>query len=492
MTTGYFSSVVQELSEHVAAFITCPGAQVYWWLKCRGCITADVNKLIRHCFTLSQQQKVSSSKYLKDLGHAVVDTTDGDDIIQASNLEGIFNLSLGLSDKERRSLMTIRGYDAAAIAYGDAKEGSIEAHNFLAALSVTSLRSTKGKAAEEGPGLTPTLAQSVYSIGTSRVTKDSDNESGEEEEDNEGEGNPGHRTIAINGMDMLSGDSKAAMLFSTASMEEARERAQEEKGQMEEDQSADDQSRGTEENEWHNKEREASTLQTNMNTATVQLQLDSDGTGILSSDSKEDSEFQESNMSVRSHELDLSLDDYESNHAQEVSSGEFDATHSKKYVNPTTFRQALWNAAGQSAGAMVTCLGILKDELEGELAGIPAKFKNRPEQLISFLYEEAGAEPNAAINYIIAISAQLSHLDGEESEEGNGSHVKVINYNGEALAEITVNVATGESQDTASKTQGTLPGAQLTSPAERTVTEPATEAGGDKEGVRSMSMATSG
>ena len=30
MTTGYFFSVVQELSEHVAALITCPGAQVYW------------------------------------------------------------------------------------------------------------------------------------------------------------------------------------------------------------------------------------------------------------------------------------------------------------------------------------------------------------------------------------------------------------------------------------------------------------------------------
>jgi hypothetical protein len=228
-----------------------------------------------------------------------------------------------------------------------------------------------------------------------------------------------------------------------------------------------------------------------MNTTTVQLQLDSDGTEILSSDSEEDSEYQESDMSVRSHELDLSIDDYESN-AQEVSSGEFNATHSKKYVNPTTFRQALWNAAGPSAGAMVTCLGILKDELEGELAGIPAEFKNQPEQLISFLYEEAGTEPNAAINYIIAISAQLSHLDGEESEEGNESHVKVINYDGEALAENTVNVATGESQDTASKTQGTLPGAQQTSPAERTVTEPATEAGGDKEGVQSMSMATSG
>ncbi len=70
--------------------------------------------------------------------------------------------------------------------------------------------------------------------------------------------------------------------------------------------------------------------------------------------------------------------------------------------------------------------------------------------------------------------------------------MKVINYDGEALAENTVDVAKGESQDTASKTQGTLPGTQQTSPAERTVTEPATKAGGDKEGVRSMSMAASG
>ncbi len=136
---------------------------------------------------------------------------------------------------------------------------------------------------------------------------------------------------------------------------------------------------------------------------------------------------------------------------------------------------------------MATCLGILKDKLKGELAGIPAEFKNQPEQLISFLYEEAGTETNAAINFITAISAQLSHLDGEESEEGNESHVKVINYDGEALAESTVDVATGRSQDAVSKTQGTVPSAQQASPAERTVTEPAT-----KEGVQSMSMVPSG
>ncbi len=91
MSMGYFLSVVQEISEHIAAFITCLGTQVFWWLRCRGCITMDINNLTWHCFTLSQQQKVTSSKYLKDFGHTVVDRTDEDNIIHASTSEGIYD-----------------------------------------------------------------------------------------------------------------------------------------------------------------------------------------------------------------------------------------------------------------------------------------------------------------------------------------------------------------------------------------------------------------
>ena len=186
-TTGYFSSVVQAISDHVAAFIACPGAQVYWWLRRRGCLTEDVNRLIRHCFTLSQQQKVTASKYLKDLGHAVVDRTDGDDIIQASSAVGIFDLTLGLSDKERRSLASC-GHDAAAITFGEAKDGAIEAHNFSSALSLTSLRSAKkgGKGASKPPAQDLTLAQSVYSIGTSRVTNESEEKIDGDDDSTEG------------------------------------------------------------------------------------------------------------------------------------------------------------------------------------------------------------------------------------------------------------------------------------------------------------------
>jgi hypothetical protein len=45
--TGYFSSVVEEIKSYVVAFIRCHAAQVYYWLKRKGCIGKDVNRLMR-------------------------------------------------------------------------------------------------------------------------------------------------------------------------------------------------------------------------------------------------------------------------------------------------------------------------------------------------------------------------------------------------------------------------------------------------------------
>jgi hypothetical protein len=85
---------------------------------------------------------------------------------------------LGLSDKKRWLLVSL-GHDAAAITFGKAKEGAIKAHNFSVASSLTSICSAKGKGKEsaESPTPNPTLAQSVYSIGTSKVTNDSEEQS---------------------------------------------------------------------------------------------------------------------------------------------------------------------------------------------------------------------------------------------------------------------------------------------------------------------------
>ena len=33
MYTGYFSSIMELTNTHVMNFVSCPGAQVYWWLR---------------------------------------------------------------------------------------------------------------------------------------------------------------------------------------------------------------------------------------------------------------------------------------------------------------------------------------------------------------------------------------------------------------------------------------------------------------------------
>ncbi len=167
-----------------------------------------------------------------------------------------------------------------------------------------------------------------------------------------------------------------------------------------------------------------------MKTATAQLHLGSDDEG---------SNFQENGISIRSDNLDLNLQDYASD-AQEVLSGEFNAAYIKKYANSKTFLHALWNAAGPSAEAMVTCLDILKDKLAGQLAGVLAEFRDLPKQLINFMYEEAGEDPHDAIKFITHVSHQLSQFDDKEGEEDNKSHMKVITYAKDAPVEDALGI----------------------------------------------------
>ncbi len=193
MSTGYFSSIVEDIKKHVAAFVQCPGVQVYGWLCRRGCVTEDIDCLIRHCFTLSHQQKVTKSKYLKDLGHAAVDQSDADDIINAATTQGIYNLTLGLSNKERRVLVAGKAHEASAITYGEAKEGAVKAHNFSSKASVTTIHSSnKRKRKAKSVTTAKTLAKLVYSINTSKVTEDgTEDENTSKEEESDNNGNPG-------------------------------------------------------------------------------------------------------------------------------------------------------------------------------------------------------------------------------------------------------------------------------------------------------------
>ncbi len=70
------------------------------------------------------------------------------------------------------------------------------------------------------------------------------------------EGNSNHQQVAIDGMDIIRGNGKGAMLFSTTSMEETNAHASKDKGKMEGDCAEAEKSTSTKEYEWQDEERE--------------------------------------------------------------------------------------------------------------------------------------------------------------------------------------------------------------------------------------------
>jgi hypothetical protein len=147
---------------------------------------------------------VAKSKYIKDEGHTVIDQTDVDDIINTATTQSIYDLTLSLSDKERRMLVAGKAHKASTITFREAKEGAMGAHNFLSQVSTTTIHTqNKKKRDAKLVASERTLAQSVFSIGisTSKVTEDNMDES--KEEDNSKEENK--EQAVIEGMRMLSG-----------------------------------------------------------------------------------------------------------------------------------------------------------------------------------------------------------------------------------------------------------------------------------------------
>ncbi len=516
MSTGYFSSVVEDIKEHGAAFVLqCPGVQVYWWLCRRGCIAKDINCLIRHCFTLSQQQKVTKSKYLKDLGHAAVDQSNADDIINAASTQGIYDLTLGLSEKERQVLVAGKAHKASAITYGEAKEGAVEAHNFLSKASVTTIHSSNERKRDaKSVATAKTLAKLVYSINTSKVTEDrTEDENTNKKEESDNDGNPGaSKKIAIEGMQVLVGTKKAAMLFETAlTNEEGEDDAEDgEEGQNEgkeggesdnkekadsgmgEDQDKEEGKQECEEEEqlddsdaWA---KINETMTANMAMVLAQLNSRSEDKEEGGLGNKEES-FDEKDMSIHTGDHNLSMSEYNPN-SIEVSLGIFYAEHSKKYETPNNFLQALWNAVGPSVGSMLTQLNLINVELEGDEAGVDPDFSKIDAQLIDFLIEEAGENIDECIAYIDNIIEKLNKFkEGKYTEADTAPpYVGKGHTNKDAFASNKQGGTTS-----AGKTQGPLPRASEVSLTGETSMETARKmVAGDKEGAQSMSMAQGG
>jgi hypothetical protein len=327
--------------------------------------------MVHHCFTLDQQQKITKSKYVSAKGYAILDEANSDDIISAVAGEGIYDMTLGLSDKERRMAIASKAYNASAIMFGEAKEGAVEVHNFSSSASITTIHS-KNVGNSRSVATEKMLAKLVFSMATSKVTSDRSEEEMDKEDDSDNSDavsatKPG---VAIGGMQMLTRHHRNL----------SRDYMQE-----------DNMSRDEEKDVWDIENKKAAQLTKNMNAATAKLNLlllngdrdtednnEADDVAINRkgspnpySDDEGGKDFLKEDLSV--HDEDLTLgDDYDT--LLEVSSGVFAATHSNQFNQPNNFKQLLWNVAGPSIGSMIILLDLLKDNLEADQAGLPTDF----------------------------------------------------------------------------------------------------------------------
>ena len=193
----------------------------------RGCPAEDVNWMVRHCFTLDQQQKITKSKYIPDKGYAVLDKLNSDDIINAVEEEGIYDTTLGLSERERRSAIIGKGHDASEIMFGEAKEGAMEAHSFSSSMSIITIHS-KNVSNRKSVASQKMMAKSVFSMGTSKITSNgSDKEETDEEEGSDYKGSATKTSaVEIEGMQMLTREQSKNKSSVTGQKEESGENQQ--------------------------------------------------------------------------------------------------------------------------------------------------------------------------------------------------------------------------------------------------------------------------
>jgi len=150
--------------------------------------------------------------------------------------------------------------------------------------------------------------------------------------------------------------------------------------------------------------------------------------------------------------------------------GEFAVVHANKFQTPENFKQQLWNDAGPTVDSMVIQLTMIKDNLEDDKAGLPIEWMSVSKELCTFLNEEVGS----------GISDQIIYI--------NDMIVEMYQMNPTGVRTFDPLNAVEDEELSASKTQGTPPGAQKARP-EDEAAMPDHGTGRDKEGVLSLGMA---
>ena len=102
--TLYFDSTGEGVNYQVNEMSKCMAAQVFWYLNSKGFDELDIRKLIKGCFDIREQQRVTKSQFHKQKKLAyVIGNTEGEkDIIDTVMKSKEFDLMRGLSDAEKK------------------------------------------------------------------------------------------------------------------------------------------------------------------------------------------------------------------------------------------------------------------------------------------------------------------------------------------------------------------------------------------------------
>jgi hypothetical protein len=351
---------------------------------------------------------------MKDLGYAVVNDQDTDNTINASTTRGIYDLTLGLSDKEKKMMAIGKIHALSAITYGKMKEGSMEAYNFSSVQSVTStLLDQRENEGYQNNALVRSLTKSVYSIdtGTSKVTADNtedkvDNSKDEKSDNsNDTDSNGGGKTVAIEGMEILDGK--------TVEHKVAKTRMDDNKAMKDADSQFSKNTTSEEEFQDEGLAKAGANLLRHMETAEGLIDTSESDSGgyttpidLLSSD-KDGETYKDDDPPAQLADKELDITSYNSS-VTKVDSGVFNTNHAQRYVEPANFCQALWNEAGPTVGAMKVMLQMIWTEFKGELLGMKADLTQFSQNLINLLIKESGGDPNDMIALLDQTSADIS------------------------------------------------------------------------------------
>lgn len=157
---GYFPGGDAILTAYVQAFLTCPAAQVYYYLLKRGFMKRDIDSLIRTTFNFEQQGIIAETKYNRHTRLAYIKARKDEhtDIIQFVNAaDSGVDPTAGLSESQKK----LRQAQQEAIV-GPLKAGDVNYYNFDEGQSITTIHSKKARNADDGTVTSRSLGNTQF------------------------------------------------------------------------------------------------------------------------------------------------------------------------------------------------------------------------------------------------------------------------------------------------------------------------------------------